>query len=144
VEPADEDAADAPPDAALGPRESPERAAGTSDSMGKGLAGSAAWIAADRARWAELVGPTARLAEQFQRQFARNDALMKSIYDSSRMLDRVIPDLVKPFELAAASQLTKLVSGESPLFTARVALDAQFDWPRPSDAFSCRRLRSPP
>jgi hypothetical protein len=38
----------------------------------------------------------------------------------------VLPKLVKPFELSATAQIAKLVSGSSPLFTARLAQAADF------------------
>jgi hypothetical protein len=115
-----------PPPEASGPATLAERAVRQPDWVSKSLGATMAGTFADSARWAELMGPTVRMVEQAQRKLSMNQAAMQSIYDSSRVFDRILPDLVKPFELAAASQMAKLVSGASPLFTARVALDAQF------------------
>lgn len=74
----------------------------------------------------EALAPTIRAFAEMQRQVAANSRLMKSIYESTRFVDRVIPDLVRPFELAAAAQLARVVSGPSSLLTARLAVAAQF------------------
>lgn len=92
----------------------------------KGLSRTVAGLAVDRAKVMELFEPTARMVEQFQRHLSMSEGLMRSVYASNRVLDRVVPNLIKPWELAASSQLTKMVSGQSPLFTARLALDAEF------------------
>lgn len=59
-----------------------------------------------------------------QRQLASNTRLMHSIYEWTRFVDCMMPQLVKPLELAATAEIARALSGSSALFTARVALAA--------------------
>ncbi len=73
---------------------------------------------------AEAFAPTTRMIVDIQRQLASNTRLMQSIYESIRFVDRMMPQLVKPLELAATAEIARALSGSSALFTARVALVA--------------------
>lgn len=73
---------------------------------------------------AEAFAPTARMIADIQRQLASNTRLMQSIYESTRFVDRMMPQPVKPLELAATAEIARALSGSSALFTARVALAA--------------------
>jgi hypothetical protein len=77
-------------------------------------------------RFMEAFGPMTRVTADLQDRVASNHRLMQSIYESTRWVDRIMPQLAKPLELAATAELARAVSGSSALFTARVALAANF------------------